>query len=101
MSGDSEFGSQEIDLSAVEQVVDRAQALTLGYAIRMAAKSLPSQRVTMQALLTGLERILADEGLDALSPFQQAIGGLIWPRRHEIAAAISRLRTLQISTVED
>ena len=98
--GRLEFGSEEINLTGVEQIIDRSQTLALGHAIRVAASFMSKQQVTMRVLLTGLEHILADEGLDALSPFEQPIGGLVWPRRHEIAATISRLRSLQVVRVE-
>ena len=90
-----EFGLEEIDLTGVEQVIDSAQAVALGLAIRLGASVSQNQMVTMRSLLTGIEHILADEGLDALPQSKHPIGSLVWPRRHEIAAAISRLRSLQ------
>ena len=43
-----------------------------------------------------LEAVLADEGLEALSPFPEPVGDLVRPRRFEVAAALNRLRTLEV-----
>ena len=36
------------------------------------------------------------EGVEVLSPFREPLGNLIRPRRHEVAAALNRLRTLRV-----
>lgn len=50
---------------------------------------------TLPQLLDALEAELDAAGLDALAP-GQALGALARPRRHEIAAALNRLRSLQV-----
>jgi len=85
---------QEVELSAVEQVLDPAHAATLGQALRLLHEEMVDGRRDMRAVLDGLEAILDDEGVEALSPWEAPSGSLVRPRRHEVAAALSRLRTL-------
>ena len=89
------YGEGEIELSAVEQVLDAAHARTVGHALRV-LHEVSSGGETVPALLDALEHILADEGLEALSPFREPDGALIRPRRHEVAAALNRLRSLRV-----
>ena len=51
----------------------------------------------MAETLARADALLEQEGLDTLSPRSHPIGDLVWPRRHEVAAALSRLRTLSIA----
>ncbi len=89
------YGREEVDLLAVDQVIDAAHAASLGHALRLLSElpELPS----VPKALDALEAILDDEGLDALSPYREPVGEITAPRRHEVAAALNRLRTLRIS----
>ena len=89
-----EHGDQEIDLRAVEQVLDGPHAASLGHALRLAAERFGAAPMPLGGVLDRLDAVLMDEGPDALSPFEAPCGGLVRPRRHEIAAALNRLRTL-------
>ncbi len=109
------FGSEDIDLRAVEQLVDTSQTRAIGLAIQLAVErfmaapsssSSPSSSrpsapcaPSLTDVLDDLDRVLAMEGLDALSPTGRRgehPGRLALPRRYEIAAAINRLRTLRM-----
>jgi len=90
------YGDAEIDLTSVEQVLDRAHAYTLARALAFLHAELVDGRRTLAQLLAGLEAILDDEGVEALSPHAYPDGGLVRPRRHEVAAALNRLRTLRL-----
>ena len=90
------YGREEVDLMAVEQVLDAAHAATLGHALRVLSEL--SQPVALTTALSKLEAILAAEGLDALSPYREPVGDIIQPRRHELAAALNRLRTLTVDS---
>jgi len=91
-----QYGRSDIDLTAVEQVLDGAQAATIGHALCLLHDQLVDDRRDLRQILDALEAILDDEGVEALSPFDAPLGSLVRPRRHEIAAALCRLRTLQI-----
>lgn len=89
-----DYGDEEIDLTAVEQVLDGAHAATLGHAIGWLHATQPGEHA-LSALLDALEAALDAQGVEALSPFREPLGSLIRPRRLEVAAALSRLRTLR------
>jgi predicted ABC-class ATPase len=90
------YGGGEIDLTSVEQVLDRAHAYTLAHALAFLCHELVDGRRGLSQLLDALDAILDDEGVESLSPYAYPDGGLVRPRRHEIAATLNRLRTLSI-----
>ncbi len=92
--GRVEHGEEEIDLSAVEQILDGAHAATLGHALRWLAAHADAP-APMATLLDAVEAIIAADGVEVLSDLPQPPGNLVEPRRHEIAATINRLRTLR------
>ncbi|HHF42355.1 MAG TPA: ATPase [Candidatus Aminicenantes bacterium] len=85
-----QFGYQEIDLTAVEQVVDRCQVRALGDAVYYARKYMDGQR-TLRQVITKVMTDLQTHGLDVLSPFPH--GEYAAFRSLELAAALNRLRT--------
>ena len=87
------FGTEEIDLSAVEQIVDTGQLRAIAMAIVYAKKTYPEQ-LTLSEILERVEEDLAESGMDILSNFPQ--GDLTYFRPLELAAAFNRLRSLEI-----
>lgn len=84
------YGLHTVDLSRVEQLVDRAQTRTIGWLIRHYAEHYGDM-----PLCEGLGKTLADveaQGLDILLPWK--VGNLAVPRLHELAAAINRMRDI-------
>jgi predicted ABC-class ATPase len=93
------YGSDPIDLRAVEQLVDRSQTRAVGLAIHLAVQRFMRDGTTLAQVLDQLDAFFDTDGLDALDPFHRPgehPGNLARPRRFEIAAAINRLRTLRI-----
>ena len=88
------FGTEEIDLSAVEQIVEQSQVRACGWIIHQAAEKLFDGERTLPEILDLIERDLDDKGLEALVPDLAA--DYARPRRHELAAALNRLRTLEV-----
>jgi predicted ABC-class ATPase len=88
-----DHGQEEIDLRAVEQVLDGAHAASLGHALRLLSELLEGPTVSLGRALDALDAVLEDEGPDALTPHPVPGGALVRPRRHEVAAALNRLRT--------
>jgi predicted ABC-class ATPase len=86
------FGTQTIDLRAVEQLVDPSQVRAIGYALHAARRFMAPERA-LPEVLDALEAWLDAEGLEALD----ARSNLARPRRFEIAAALNRLRTLRVA----
>ena len=88
------FGTSAIDLSAVEQLVDGAQTLAVGWAVHALSSRHFRGGVTLEEALGGLEEELDREGLDLLLPWRT--GRLARARTFEIAAAINRLRGVRV-----
>lgn len=89
-----EHGSAVIDLSAVEQVIDGAHAVTIGLSLRWIAAHCEGES-PVTALLAAVQAAIEAEGVEVLSDRDEPPGDLITPRRHEIAAALNRLRTVE------
>lgn len=91
------FGREEIDLHALEQLVDASQTRAIGHALhRLATRHLGDGRTLAEAL-DALDAELDEAGVDRLgSERGEHPGELARPRRMEIAAALNRLRTLRL-----
>ncbi len=87
------FGRDLIDLSSVEQLVDIGQTRALSDAIYYAAGHMDARK-TMEEVLDKVFEDIGKGGLDILSPFIS--GEYACFRRHELSAAINRLRTLAV-----
>ncbi len=93
------FGTESIDLQRVEQLVDWSQTDAIGYAIYLAASRFMDGRKTLREIIDAIDTFFDEEGLDELDPFRRGDehpGCFARPRRHEIAAAINRLRTVEM-----
>ena len=104
------YGELSVDLRYLAQLVDPSQTRAIARAIRMASlhlmggreRGLRDAEPTLAEVLDALESILDKEGLDALDrygrkqPSDRHPGNLARPRRHEIAAAINRMRSLEV-----
>jgi len=89
------FGTEEIDLSAIEQLVESGQVKAIAAAIVHAQQHYFDGR---RSLAEGLQAVMDDieaRGLDVVS--DRLSGDLVSFRPLELAAAINRLRTLCIT----
>ena len=87
------FGTEEVELSAVEQLVETAQTRAMGQALAWArGRALDGRRTIPEALSVVMET-LEREGLDA---FQEHLTGeLAAFRIYELAAFLGRVRSLE------
>ena len=92
-----DYNRQEIDLTAVDQVIDSAHAATLGHAIAVLHGHIVDGNRTLSECLVALERLMGADGVEALSPREYPDGRLVRPRTIEVAAALNRLRSLRVS----
>lgn len=92
------FGTEEIDLSAVEQIVSWAQVNTLAHALVTARDRFMDGRTSLSRVLDWVMELVEREGLDAVHPWNP--GDLTAFRRFELAAMLNRLRTLEITPLE-
>ena len=88
------FGRETIDLAGVEQLSSRAQTRAVGRALALLAGGILRTGRTLADSLDELERLLDEEGLDALDARRP--GDLAEVRRFEVAAAMNRLRSLRV-----
>jgi predicted ABC-class ATPase len=98
------FGTSDVDLRALEQLVDPSQTRAVGLALHLASRRFVDGRATVGELLDRLDAFLDAEGLDPLDPGhrpERHPGRLARPRRFEVAAALNRLRTLRVRQEED
>ena len=92
------LGTEEIDVSAVAQLVDEGQDRAIGQAPNLARECfMQSDRDLGAVVLAGMQAI-AQEGLDVLDT--RCTGGYVAFRPFELAAALNRLRTLRVMDVE-
>jgi len=88
------YGEQEIEISAIEQLLDRGQLVAIGYLIKYYAEHYATEGCD---LVEGLRQTLGaidDSGLDIVLPYID--GRLALPRLHESAAVINRMRNLRL-----
>lgn len=90
-----QYGRDDIDLSAVLQLVDTAQTQAIAHTLERLADSLDAH-ATLTDAVAALDRMIDDGGLDALSPHAGHPGHLARPRPQEVAAAVNRYRGLRI-----
>ncbi|WP_227762809.1 ABC-ATPase domain-containing protein [Zhaonella formicivorans] len=91
------YGTDSIDLSYVEQLVDPGQTRAIAWMIKFLADKLADETTPLPQLLDRLYRQVEEKGLEVISPyFGKHPGDLALPRKLELAAAINRLRTLQV-----
>lgn len=91
-----EFGEEEIDVSALAQLVDPAQCRMIGDVLLELARGLCDGRRSLAEILDEVEARIAAKGIEALAA--PGFGDRAQARRFEIAAALNRMRTLRIRT---
>jgi predicted ABC-class ATPase len=86
------YGEQELNVSALEQVVVKSQTTAISMALQLFAKLAGNGTSTLPNILCSLEKVIDHGGLDALDS-GRFNGGLSRPRSLEIAGAFNRLRS--------
>jgi predicted ABC-class ATPase len=89
------FGTSEIDLTAVEGLVDPSQLNAIGQALYFARQHYMDGHRTLPEILDAVMADIERGGLDVLD--RRSVGDLARFRRYELAAALNRLRTLRVS----
>lgn len=88
------FGTEEVELSAVEQLVEPAQTRAIGQAIAHARGNAINGRRTVAEALGVMMEALARDGLDAFQ--EHPAGELAAFRIYELAALLNRVRGLKM-----
>jgi predicted ABC-class ATPase len=90
------FGTEEIDMSAVAQLVDEGQVRAIGQALNMARRRFMQPGRDAAEVVEAVMQEIAQKGLDVLSPYPS--GDYVAFRPYELAAALNRLRTLEVQS---
>jgi predicted ABC-class ATPase len=88
------FGTEEIDLGAIEQIVDRGQLRAIAAAMVYAKQQYMDGKRTLSEIIDLVMADIDAQGMDILSPFPE--GDFAMFRRFELAAVINRLRSLSV-----
>merc|ERR1719296_196457 len=111
------YGETEVELSCVEQLVEISQARAIGDCLQLLGDEFASRSSDGRLrscggqgnplLLDVLEELehqlqakgrpVGEQGLDLLSRFREPCPFYVMPRRLEVAAALNRLRTAQMT----
>ncbi|SEN52622.1 Predicted ATPase of the ABC class [Lihuaxuella thermophila] len=90
------FGTVQLDLSALEQLVDPSQTRAIALMLKKFGEMADGQ-YCLSELVGKLYSEIGERGLDIISPFYgQHPGDLALPRKYELAGALNRLRTLVV-----
>ncbi len=87
------FGRQELDLIALEQIVEEAQVRAIAQALVYGSGRLLDGRRTVRQALGALVDEIRQQGLEIIDPRQP--GDYAEFRIHELAGALGRLRSLR------
>jgi predicted ABC-class ATPase len=93
------FGTEELDLGALEQIVEESQVSAIAQAMVFAATNWIDGRRSLRQALGAVIETISRKGLDVIDPRHR--GDYAEFRIHELAAALGRLRTLRVRSRED
>jgi len=88
------FGTEEIDLGAIEQIVDSGQLRAIAATMVYAKQQYMDGKRTLSEIIDLVMADIDAQGMDILSPFPE--GDFAMFRRFELAAVINRLRSLSV-----
>ena len=89
-----DFGTQTIDLTALEQLACISQARAIADALVYARENYMYGKRCLREIVQLVDQDFAEKGLDVLSKYPS--GQYALPRGLEIAAALNRLRSLKV-----
>jgi predicted ABC-class ATPase len=92
------FGESEIELSAVEQLVEAAQTRAVARTLAWCRGTAIDGRAEMTRALAGAIATIDAEGLDRID--ERVVGDYAEFRIFELAAALGRLRTLRVEPAD-
>lgn len=88
------FGTEEIDMTAVAQLVDEGQVRAIGQALNLARAHFMNDQRTVAEVIEAIISEVEQHGLDALD--RRLTGDYVAFRAYELAAALNRLRSLKV-----
>lgn len=91
------YNKEQINLAAVEQLVDTSQTNCLALMLAYYQRYLLNDTATLSQAVRKIYQHIDTHGLAAISPYQGHPGNLALPRPQEFYAALNRYRGLQIA----
>ncbi len=88
-----DFGETEVDLGALEQLVERAQTAAIAQALVWAGREVMQEGGDVGEIVAAVAERIRTMGVASVDP--EPIGEYSAFRPHELAACLNRLRTLQ------
>ncbi|MBE9123888.1 ABC-ATPase domain-containing protein [Tychonema sp. LEGE 07199] len=88
------FGTEDVDLGAIDQIVDSGQLRAIAAAMVYAKQQYMDGKRTLSEIIDLVMADIDGRGMDILSSFPE--GDFAMFRRFELAAAINRLRSLSV-----
>lgn len=89
-----QFGMEDIPLQSLEQLVDTAQLLSIGYLIEKYQQDNSLQDTDIVVGLGQQYELLKQNGFDSITPYP--MGKLALPRLQELVAVVNRMRLLKL-----
>ncbi|KXB09060.1 hypothetical protein AKJ46_00990, partial [candidate division MSBL1 archaeon SCGC-AAA833K04] len=87
-----QFGYETLDLSKIHQIAEKPQVRLIGDILFYMTRHIFDGKTTIKEALDKVEKIMKEKGIHEFTPYNS--GDYAAPRRHEIATALNRLRTL-------
>ncbi len=87
---------ETVDLRYVEQLADGEQSAALGWCLLYAQRHLLDGKRDLRQVVDALEKVMEEQGLEALSESRSSVPFLARPRRQEIFACLNRYRGLRL-----
>ncbi len=92
VKGTVEFGSTELDLSAMSQIVEVSQTRAIAAAVETVGTMSVLEEEGLSACVAKVCAEIESSGLDCINQRGERMGNYACPRRLEIQAAVNRLR---------
>jgi predicted ABC-class ATPase len=89
------FGREDVRIACVEQLVEKAQVRAIGQALLGLSEGALTKQQTLREALDDIESMVHTEGLESIT--RRVSGDLAWFRKYELAAVLTRLRTLEMN----
>ena len=89
-----QYGEEEISLQSLEQLVDTAQLLSIGYLIDHFQQNSEAQEFDLVSALRHEIEQLTQQGFDSITPYP--MGKLALPRVQELVGVVNRMRLLKL-----
>jgi len=89
-----QYGEEEVSLQSLEQLVDTAQLLSIGYLIDHFNQNKSAREYDLVSSLRYEIEKLEQQGFDLITPYP--MGKLAMPRLQELVAVVNRMRLLKL-----